>query len=254
METTVDAAGISHAYGDRVALDEVSFSLSRGTTALVGVNGAGKSTLLQVLAGALKPDSGTVGIMGKNPYALRERRAALPHVALMPQVAAFPPNMTVLEVVSHIGWLRGLKQRDASLRAARVVEQVGLDDRADDRMKRLSGGMARRVALAQALVSAPDVLLLDEPSTGLDPEQRRIMVRLIKGLESTVLFSSHVIEDVQDVAERVLVLEGGRLLFDDHLQALEAVGADTSAAAPDSGSVIEAGFLRVVSRTRKDGT
>ena len=94
-----------------------------------------------------------------------------------------------------------------------VIEQVGLSARADEQLKRLSGGMVRRVALAQALVSEPDVLLLDEPSTGLDPEQRRGMVSLIRELGSTVLFSSHVVEDVKDVAQRVLVLEEGRLLF-----------------------------------------
>lgn len=248
--TAVDAATIGHAYGGRVALADVTFSLGPGTTALVGVNGAGKSTLLRVIGGALKPDSGSIRILGGDPYRFRERKAALRHVALMPQVATFPPNMTVVEVVSFIGWLRGLKQHRATQRALYVVEQVGLGDRAHDKIKRLSGGMARRVALAQALVSEPDVLLLDEPSTGLDPEQRRIMIRLIKGLDTTVLFSSHVIEDVQDVAERVLVLEAGQLVFDDHLSALETIGVQAVGSSEKQASGIEAGFLRVVSRAR----
>jgi ABC-2 type transport system ATP-binding protein len=250
VETAVVAVSIGHAYGDRVALADVSFSLSPGTTALVGVNGAGKSTLLRVLGGGLKPDSGSLCILGENPYRFRERSAALRHVALMPQTAVFPPNMTVVEVVSFIGWLRGLKQHRATERAKRVVEQVGLGDRAHEKIKQLSGGMVRRVALAQALVSEPDVLLLDEPSTGLDPEQRRIMVRLIKELDTAVLFSSHVIEDVLDVAERVLVLEEGRLVFDDLVSALESIGAQTTHASEGQASGIEAGFLRVVSRDR----
>ena len=250
IETAVEAGAVGHAYGGRVALADVTFSLSPGTTALVGVNGAGKSTLLRVMGGGLKPDSGSIRILGEDPYRLRERAAALRDVALMPQTAVFPANMTVVEVVSFIGWLRGLKAHRATQRAIRVVEQVGLGDRAHDKIKQLSGGMVRRVALAQALVSEPDVLLLDEPSTGLDPEQRRIMVRLIKNLDATVLFSSHVIEDVQDVADRVLVLEEGRLVFDDQLSALEAIGAQATSGSEGQASGIEAGFLRVVSRNR----
>jgi len=249
-DRTVEAATIGHAYGGRVALADVTFSLSPGTTALVGVNGAGKSTLLRIMGGALKPDSGSIRILANDPYRFRERKAALRQVALMPQVATFPPNMTVIEVVSFIGWLRGLKQHRATQRAMLVIGQVGLGDRAQDKIKALSGGMARRVALAQALVSEPDVLLLDEPSTGLDPEQRRIMIRLIKGLDTTVLFSSHVVEDVQDVAQRVLVLEAGHLVFDDHLSALEAIGVHEVGSSEGRASGIEAGFLRVVSQAR----
>jgi len=247
---TVVAAAIGHAYGGRVALTDVTFSLSDGTTALVGVNGAGKSTLLRILAGALKPGAGSIRIVSSDPYRLRERGAALRCVALMPQLVTFPPNMTVVEVVSFIGWLRGLKQHRATSRAIRVIEQVGLGDRAHEKVKRLSGGMLRRVALAQALVSEPDVLLLDEPSTGLDPEQRRIMVRLVKELDTTVLFSSHVIEDVEDVAERVLVLESGRLLFDGYLSALEAIGRAAVDSSDGKTSGVEAGFLRVISQGR----
>jgi ABC-2 type transport system ATP-binding protein len=254
MNPTVETVGIGHSYGGRVALADVTFSLSPGTTALVGVNGAGKSTLLRIIAGALKPGAGSIRLLDRDPYQPRERKTALRHVALMPQLAMFPPNMTVVEVVSFIGWMRGLKAHRASDRAMHVIEQVGLGNRAHEKVKALSGGMVRRVALAQALVSEPDVLLLDEPSTGLDPEQRRIMVRLIQGLETTVLFSSHVIEDVADVADRVLVLEDGRLVFDDHLSALEAVGAQGTSSSEGPSSGIEAGFLRVLSRNRENRT
>lgn len=250
MKPTVEALGVGHSFGGRVALADVTFGLNAGTTALVGVNGAGKSTLLRIIAGALEPGAGSIRVLDRDPYRLRERNAALRHVALMPQLAVFPPNMTVVEVVSFIAWMRGLKAQRASHQAMRAIEQVGLGDRAHEKVKRLSGGMVRRVALAQALVSEPDVLLLDEPSTGLDPEQRRIMVRLIQELETTVLFSSHVIEDVADVADRVLVLEEGRLVFDDHLSALEAMGAQATSSSEGQSSGIEAGFLRVVSRDR----
>jgi len=246
---TVQTIGVGHSYSGRVALTGIDLSLNSGATALVGVNGAGKSTLLRTLAGAQQPAMGLVRVGGLDPYHRRDRRAALSRVALMPQTATFPGNMTVHEVVSFVGWMRGLGSRTAGRRAADVIERVGLAARSADRMKSLSGGMARRVALAQALVSTPDVLLLDEPSTGLDPEQRRAMVLLIKDLDATVLFSSHIIEDVLDVAERVVVLESGRVIFDDALTALAAAGAAAGRGGPGA-SDLEAGFLRVVSRSR----
>ena len=209
----VEVLDVAHSYGDRAALAGVSLTLERGTTALIGVNGSGKSTLLSILAGALEPGSGSVRVMGLDPYRFRQRRAALPHVALMPQQAAFPANMTIREVVGFIGWARG-------------------------------------VALAQALVSEPDVLLLDEPSTGLDPEQRRGMVSLIRELGSTVLFSSHVVEDVKDVAQRVLVLEEGRLLFSGTVGELEALAAPTADGADRAGSDIEAGLMKLLADER----
>ena len=223
----VEVLDVAHSYGDRAALDGVSLTLERGTTALIGVNGSGKSTLLSILAGALEPGSGSVRVMGLDPYRFRQRRAALPHVALMPQQAAFPANMTIREVVGFIGWARGLGRNRARSRADVV-----------------------RVALAQALVSEPDVLLLDEPSTGLDPEQRRGMVSLIRELGSTVLFSSHVVEDVKDVAQRVLVLEEGRLLFSGTVGELEALAAPTADGADRAGSDIEAGLMKLLADER----
>lgn len=216
---------------------------------MIGVNGAGKSTLLSILAGALRPGSGGVQVLGLDPFRASQRRAVLPHVALMPQQASFPANMTIREVVGFIGWARGMSTRGARERADVVIGQVGLTARAGEQVKGLSGGMVRRVALAQALVSEPDVLLLDEPSTGLDPEQRRTMVTLIKDIDCTVLFSSHVVEDVKDVAQRVLVLEEGTVLFDGTVGELEAVapGGDGTGRA---GSDIEAGFMKLVADER----
>lgn len=246
----VEVLDVAHSYGDRTALDGVSLRLETGTTALIGVNGSGKSTLLSILAGALEPGTGSVRVMGLDPYRSRQRRAALPHIALMPQQAAFPSNMTIREVVGFIGWARGLGRNRARSRADVVIEQVGLSARADEQLKRLSGGMVRRVALAQALVSEPAVLLLDEPSTGLDPEQRRGMVSLIRELGSTVLFSSHVVEDVKDVAQRVLVLEEGRLLFSGTVGELEALAAPTGDASARAGSDIEAGLMKLLADER----
>lgn len=247
---TVEASGLSYRYGEGQGCEDISFALQGQAAGLIGVNGAGKSTLLRMLAGAQRPQAGRVTVSGLDPYSRHSRAKALARVALMPQLTDFPGPMTTLDVVSHIGWLRGLTQREASRRARVVLDEVGLGDRLDTRMKELSGGMVRRVAFAQALVAQPDVLLLDEPSTGLDPEQRRIMVDLVREQEATVIFSSHVIEDILDVATRVLVVEGGRLVLDGSLAEIEARGEALTGAAASRAEKAETGFLVTVGRHR----
>jgi ABC-2 type transport system ATP-binding protein len=248
--TTVRVHALSQDYGARRALDNVSFMLTPGVTALVGVNGAGKSSLLRILSGAQRPTHGVVEVMGSDPYQWRSRRTALTAVAHMPQGSDFPTNLTAHEVVASIGWLMGLSSRSARSRAREVLELVGLQDEAATRVGKLSGGMARRVALAQALVTDPAILLLDEPSTGLDPEQRRAMIMLVKQVgASTVLFSSHVMEDVEDVADRVLVLEEGKLVLDDSLEGLCRRGV-TAAGQTSSSSSAESGFLETLRSVR----
>jgi ABC-2 type transport system ATP-binding protein len=233
-----------------MALAGVTITLHRGVTALIGVNGAGKTTLMTAVAGARRPTSGQVTVDGMNPYSWRERREALSHVSYMPQTARFPGGMTALEVVEYLAWTRGLSRRTSRANARDALSKVLLADRAQTKVKHLSGGMVRRLTLAQAIASEPSLLLLDEPSTGLDPQQRRTMVELIARLDSeldtTVLLSSHVMEDVTDVASRVLVLDEGKLVFDGTVRQLrdEAPSGTPEARAP------EVGFLAVVSSSR----
>lgn len=236
---------VSHEYGSRVALDSVSFELSSGATALLGVNGAGKSTLLRALSGARRPTSGSVWLGGADLYQRATRRTALGRVALMPQYATYPPSMTALEVVELAAWLRGVRSSACRRRGTAALERVGLAERSDSRMRQLSGGMARRVALAQAIVADPEVLLLDEPSTGLDPQQRRVMIDLLRSLGTTALFSSHVVEDVVDVAARVLVLNEGRLVF---MGGVDELAQSAAIATRDVADRVESAFLRLVSR------
>lgn len=238
----VELKGLAQQYsGDAWVLRDVDVRLERGVTALVGVNGAGKSTLLSTLAGSLPPTRGTVLVGGRDLYG-KDRRQVLSRVALMPQALTLPQNLTTLEAVSVIGWMRGLKARTVRAEALTAIAAVGLEEHSKSRIGELSGGMKRRVALAQAVVSRPDVLLLDEPSTGLDPQQRRRMVDIIKGLSGTVLFSSHVMEDVTDTAERVLILHEGQLRFDGSTKELEG-HAPTQA---DEQRKAEAGFLQII--------
>ncbi|MGN6332733.1 MAG: ABC transporter ATP-binding protein [Motilibacteraceae bacterium] len=238
----VEVSGLSHRYAnDFFALNDVNLELTPGVTALVGVNGAGKSTLMSVLAGALRPTAGAVRVDGRDLYG-RGRREVLPRVALMPQALDLPGTLTALEAVTTIGWMRGLSGRAARTSAQTALETVDLSARAGERVKALSGGMRRRVALAQALVASPDVLLLDEPSTGLDPLQRRRMVEVVQTLGGTVLLSSHVMEDVVDAAHRVVVLHEGCIRFDGTVVELQ----DRAQVGTPEGRRAEAGFLAVI--------
>jgi ABC-2 type transport system ATP-binding protein len=243
--TLLDVDEMCHHYGRVAALDGVSFSLVRGVTALVGVNGAGKTTLLGAVSGAVRPMSGRISVAGHDPYG-RDRRAALRAVALMPQSVTLPRRMTAQEVVAYLAWMRGAPSRRARQKAAEALERVGLGRRADSKVGELSGGMLRRVALAQALASDAEVILLDEPSTGLDPEQRRTMVDLVGALDGTVLMSSHILEDVVDVAGRVLVLDAGRLVFDGSVEELKSVAPEGT----DPAKAAEVGFLHLISSRR----
>lgn len=175
----------------------------------------------------------------------------------MPQTARFPGGMTALEVVEYLTWMRGVPARTARARARRALDRVLLGDRADTKVKHLSGGMVRRIALAQAIAAEPAVLLLDEPSTGLDPEQRRTMVELIaqidRELETTVLLSSHVMEDVTDVAARVVVLDAGRIVFTGSVAQLSQQAPTGTRLAPFTRTAAVPGATRRRVRTRRSG-
>lgn len=133
----------------------------------------------------------------------------------MPQTAAIPRRLRTHEFVAYLTWMRGVPRGEAGHRATEALERVGLADRVEARLGTLSGGMVRRVWLAQALAARTEVLLLDEPSTGLDPRQRATMVDLVREhAQGTVLLSSHLVEDVASLADRVLVLEAGSIVFD----------------------------------------
>ncbi len=214
MSVVLSGLRCSYRTGDRRAVSIGSLELAAGPVGLVGVNGAGKTTLLRTLAGARRPQEGTVEVDGDALYGAR-RRTVVRQIGYMPQEIQFPGELTVTQVLRYLCWLRGIASRPATARSAEVVEAVGLADRAGQRVRQLSGGMRRRLALAGALVSEPRLLLLDEPTTGLDPEQRAGVRGIIAGLRDDCLtvLSSHVMEDVASVTSRIVVLHEGAVRY-----------------------------------------
>ncbi|MEU5630902.1 ABC transporter ATP-binding protein [Streptomyces rishiriensis] len=214
---TVTAADLSLRFGGTRALDGVSLRLGHGVTGLLGPNGAGKTTLLRVLATAVPPDGGRVTALGHDPGTASGRLALRRTLGYLPQNPGFHPDFTAFDFVDYVAILKELTDRAARLREVRrVLEAVNLSDVRGKRLKRLSGGMRQRVALAAALVGDPGFLVLDEPTVGLDPEQRMHFRELIAqaGEGRTVLLSTHQTEDVAMLCHRVVVLDRGRVRFE----------------------------------------
>ncbi|MCX6396796.1 MAG: ATP-binding cassette domain-containing protein [Propionibacteriales bacterium] len=214
---TVTIRRLRHTYAGATApaVDIAELRLSDGVTGLVGVNGAGKSTLLRILARILPQDAGVVELDGTN-VALLPRRELAVRIGFMPQEFALPYGARVLDSLRYLAWLKGLVDPTATERSRELLGLLGLAERGGDKVAALSGGMVRRLALAQALLTRPDVLLLDEPTTGLDPEQRVVVRELLAddrfGARIAVV-SSHVMEDVESLADRVVLLDGGEVGF-----------------------------------------
>ncbi|MFJ6902419.1 ABC transporter ATP-binding protein [Streptomyces hokutonensis] len=217
MTTTVSAAGLSLRYGSTHALDDVSLRLGEGVTGLLGPNGAGKTTLLRVLATALPADSGTFTVLDHDPSTTGGRQEVRRVLGYLPQTPGFHPDFTAFEFVDYVAILKELTDREGRHREVRrVLAEVDLSDVRGKRIKKLSGGMRQRVALAAALVGDPGFLVLDEPTVGLDPEQRMRFRELIAraGEGRTVLLSTHQTEDVAMLCNRVVVMAGGTVRFD----------------------------------------
>jgi len=216
-ETSVGIADVSKSYGRTRALDGVTLDLGRGITGLLGPNGAGKTTLLRIVATVLAPDAGRLRILGHDPADADGRVAIRRRLGYLPQEPGFHPNFTAFEFVDYVAILKEMTSRRARHdEVRRVLSLVGLDSVSGRKIRALSGGMRKRVGLAQALLGRPDLLVLDEPTAGLDPEQRLRFRELLSGLaeDRTVLLSTHQTEDVAALGQRVVVLHEGALRFD----------------------------------------
>ena len=214
----LQATGLERTDQGKTRLADFHLRLERGeVVGLLGVNGAGKSTALALLSGALAPSRGRVEVLGRNLHASPSARH---HIGLLPERAPLYPQLTVKENLDFAGRLRGLRGKALSQALNKVVEQLGLGDLQRRLCSRLSRGMAQRVAIAQALIHAPDILILDEPTAGLDPAQAQELRDLIRRISPgcAVLLASHILEDMEQLCSRVVVLNRGRKVAEQSLQ------------------------------------
>ena len=203
-------------YGSTQALDGVSFQAGPGVTGLLGPNGAGKTTLLRLLATVARPDSGSLTLLGQDPSKPVERRCVRRRLGYMPQEPGFHAHFTVIQFIEYVAILKELTdRRSRHVEVGRVLDLTGLAEVRHKRIKALSGGMRRRVALAQALLGDPLLLVLDEPTAGLDPEQRLLFREVISDLaaERAVIISTHQTDDVATLCRLVVVLHRGTIRF-----------------------------------------
>ncbi|MFI9805830.1 ABC transporter ATP-binding protein [Streptomyces sp. NPDC052301] len=198
-----------------LALDSLDLALGTGVHGLLGPNGAGKTSLIRVLATVARPDAGRVEILGEDTAEHRGRTEARRRLGYLPQEFGYYPGFTVREFVAYVAWLKEVPADRVPRAVERAVARVGLTDRIDAKVKTLSGGMVRRVGIAQAVVNDPAVLLLDEPTAGLDPEQRVEFRELLRelGVSATVVVSTHLVEDVAAACTEVTLLDGGRVAY-----------------------------------------
>ncbi|WP_420710915.1 ATP-binding cassette domain-containing protein [Streptomyces sp. NRRL S-118] len=231
MHSTVAVGGLTVRHRRTTALDGLDLELGPGVHGLLGPNGAGKTSLIRVLATVAAPTGGRVRLLGRDIADRRERAEVRRRLGYLPQEFGYYPGFTVREFVAYVAWLKEMPAARAAAAVERAVERVGLADRIDARIRTLSGGMVRRVGIAQAIVNEPELLLLDEPTAGLDPEQRvefRALLRDV-GTASTVIVSTHLVEDVAAACTEVTLIESGRLAFRGTTAELTAIGEDSLA-------------------------
>ena len=206
----VQCQGLSKHYGNKKALNNVSLTLEAGAPiALVGPNGAGKTTLFSLLCGYLTPSAGSVRILGEAPNS----PALLGQIAALPQDATLDPNLTIISQLSFFARLQGMDSKQANQEALRVLNLVDLAEVAQQKPPSLSHGMSKRVAIAQALIGSPKLVLLDEPTAGLDPANAKKIRELVRSLSPTTTFviSSHNLDELEKLCDQVLYLDKGEL-------------------------------------------
>jgi len=212
----LDILGLTKRYGTKTVVDDLRFACAAGEVlGFLGPNGAGKSTAMRMITGFLAPDSGTAKICGHD--ILDETIAAQRLIGYLPEGAPLYPEMTPRRFLSFIADVRGLTGPRREERLAAVTEQLHLGPVLDQTIETLSKGFKRRVGLAQAILHDPDVLILDEPTDGLDPNQKHEVRDLIRSMsaDKLVIISTHILEEVAAVCSRAMIISAGRLLVDD---------------------------------------
>ncbi len=211
----IELTDISRSFGKNKAVDGVSMKAGPGVLGLLGPNGAGKTSLLRMLATVLPPSSGQLRLLDLDPSKPVPRREIRWRLGYLPQNLGYYPSFTVVEFIEYFALLKEMPSARIPKAVAAAVERVDLGAKAKARLRTLSGGMLRRVGIAQAIVNEPELLLLDEPTAGLDPEQRVAFRTLMRDLgeRSTVVVSTHLVEDVGAACSEVALMSAGKIVF-----------------------------------------
>jgi ABC-2 type transport system ATP-binding protein len=210
MELIADR--LTKQYKNKIAVDRMSFTLTNGVTGLIGANGAGKTTLMRLLSGILIPTSGTVTCDGMD-VDTEEYRDILGY---LPQEFGYYPEFSGRDFLLYMSAVKGLAKPDAKRKTEDLIELVGLRDAARKKVRTYSGGMKQRLGIAQALLNDPQVLIMDEPTAGLDPQERIRFRELISGLgeDRIVLLSTHIVSDLEHIADKLMIMKEGRLIWE----------------------------------------
>jgi ABC-type multidrug transport system ATPase subunit len=245
----VELTDLTRRFGRTTAVSEVTLDVGPGVFGLLGPNGAGKTSLLRMMATVIPPTSGRLRLLGRDPRSYAPRREIRRRLGYLPQSLGYYPGFTVADFVEYFALLKDMPPGRVPTAVATAIEQVGLGDRARAKLRTLSGGMLRRAGIAQAIVNDPDLLLLDEPTAGLDPEQRVAFRSLLRefGLRATVIVSTHLVEDVGAACTQVALMEQGRIVFDGTPAELTARGEGSGAA---GDAPLERGYSAVLAAAR----
>ena len=219
MQLTIDR--VSKQYKNKIAVDRISMGLSPGVYGLLGANGAGKTTLMRMMCGILTPDGGEISLDGVDvgQEAYRDK------LGYLPQDFGYYPEFSAMEFLLYIAAIKGIPKREAKHRAQALLEVVGLEKSAGKKVRTFSGGMKQRLGIAQALINDPQVIILDEPTAGLDPKERvRFRNMLSKlGAKRIVLLSTHIVSDVEYIADQILLMKEGRIIHAGHPEEILSV-------------------------------
>lgn len=226
MELVIDR--LSKQYKNKIAVDRISIKLQKGVYGLLGANGAGKTTLMRMICGILKPTSGTISFDGIDVSEENYRSI----LGYLPQDFGYYPEFTGMDFLLYMAALKGMTKPQAKRKAIELLQLVSLQAVAKKKIKTYSGGMKQRLGIAQALMNQPKLLVLDEPTAGLDPKERVKFRNLIQdlGKECIVLLSTHIISDIEHIADTVLMMKDGQLIYqnkwDGEMENMEAFYLD----------------------------
>jgi ABC-2 type transport system ATP-binding protein len=244
----IELTDLARTFGRNRVVDGVTLAADVGVFGLLGPNGAGKTSLLRMLATVLPPSDGQLRLLGRNPKNVGERREIRRRLGYLPQNLGYYPAFTVVEFIEYFALLKEMPAKQVPKAVAVAVEKVDLGPKAKARLRTLSGGMLRRVGIAQAIVNDPELLLLDEPTAGLDPEQRvqfRALMRDL-GQRGTVIVSTHLVEDVGAACSEVALMSDGKIVFRGTPAELTARGTDHGV----GDAPLERGYSAVLAAAR----